>query len=251
MRTGSLRLRLFGLAVVTISVALGLAWLALTFLFERHVRERLETELANQALWFAANISMDGSIVSVRQEHPDPRFGRPFGGSYWQVEPEEGTVLRSRSLWDAKLPPPESSGHASKAYRIVGPNGVPILLRSEWLALPSSAGVRRVYLSVATDYAEIDASVATFGRELAAALILMGLLLTTGAAIQVGVGLAPLGALRNGINEIRMRRSLQLDPNVPQEVRPLVEELNKLLAQQGEALVRARAQASDFAHGLK
>ena len=67
MKTGSLGIRLFGLAGVTIAVALGLAWMALTILFQRHVEARVNAELANQVVFIASNLNSNaGSVCSKR-----------------------------------------------------------------------------------------------------------------------------------------------------------------------------------------
>jgi hypothetical protein len=43
----------------------------------------------------------DGQLELARPP-ADPRFRRPYGGLYWQIE-EAGGLRRSRSLWDAAL----------------------------------------------------------------------------------------------------------------------------------------------------
>lgn len=251
MKTGSLRVRLLGLAAVTIALALGLAWLALTILFERHVKTRVDAELASQIVWIAANMNTDAGEVSLGAEPLDPRFQRPFGGLYWQIEPESGSPLRSRSLWDETLPRPKRDPTGPVSYQATGPQERRLFIRAETLSLPSSEGEQTARVLVAADYGEIEGPVAAFGRELAIALTIIGLCLAAAAALQVGVGLAPLGALRKEIVAIRAGRRLRLDPDVPSEVRPLVEEVNELLTAQDDALARARAQAGDLAHGLK
>jgi signal transduction histidine kinase len=69
--------------------------------------------------------------------------------------------------------------------------------------------------------------------------------------VQTSLGLKPLAILRHQLTEVRSRRLTRLDPNAPLEVRPLVSEVNELLAAQEDALARARARAADLAHALK
>jgi signal transduction histidine kinase len=250
-RTGSLRTRLLGLSAITVGVGLALAWLALTILFERHVERRADSELANEVLEIAAALDADGASVELRSELSDPRFQRPFGGLYWQIEQAGAEPLRSRSLWDEALPDPPIQSQLPVSYEGKGPEGRPLTLRAETLRLQGTQGERTVRVIVAADGAEVRDAVAAFGRDLAVALTVIGVCLTLGAALQVGVGLAPLTSLRKGLAEIRARQRVRLDPAVPSEVRPLVEEVNELLAAQDEALARARARAGDLAHGLK
>lgn len=252
MKTGSLRLRLFVLGAIATALALSLAWVALTLIFERYLRERLDAELSNQLIWFAANLEPTADGVRLRQRPIDPRFSIPFSGFYWQIEPMGGRAQRSRSLWDVRLPAPPPGEEMPVTYEARGPRGARLLLRAERISLPTAQGGRRTLIVIANDYdAAIGRPVAAFGRDLALALGLIGIFLTAAAVVQVALGLAPLGSLRKGVADIRMRRRPRLDPNLPSEVRPLVDEVNELLKQQSEALVRARAQASDLAHGLK
>ena len=71
------------------------------------------------------------------------------------------------------------------------------------------------------------------------------------AWLQVRVGLRPLEALRRGIGAIRSGARARLLDDYPDEVTPLVEEVNTLLDAQDKAIERARASAGDLAHGLK
>ena len=251
MTTGSLRLRLFALAAATIAVALGVAWLAMTVVFERHVKARLEAELANHIVWIAANLTDEGGQIFLRTESPDPRMSRPFGGLYWQVEPEGGNPIRSRSLWDETLPAPPGGSTLPTVYESTGPEVRMLLLRAEALSLALEDSERRVLAIVAADYSEIEGPVSAFARDVALALLIVGLTLATAAAVQVSVGLAPLDAIRREVAAIRARLASRLHPEVPSEIRPLVDEVNLLLASQEEALTRAREHAGDLAHGLK
>ena len=61
----------------------------------------------------------------------------------------------------------------------------------------------------------------------------------------------PLDALRRGVADIRSGRSRRLPAGVPDEVLPLVEEVNALLDAQDREIERSRDRAADLAHGLK
>jgi signal transduction histidine kinase len=245
----SLRARLLGLAAVAIGIGLAIVWFALLAVFERHLERRAEAELASEIIRIAARLDAGGEQLALAAGF-DPRFERPFGGRYWQVEPDGGETLRSRSLWDERLPPP-AAGDGAKAYEAAGPRGSRLLLRAETLTFPGPGGDRRVRVIAASDRAEIDAAVASYGRDLAVALAIAGFSLALGAALQVRLGLSPLASLREGLAEVRAGRRRRLNADVPSEVRPLVEEVNELLAAQDAALSKARAQADDLAHGLK
>jgi signal transduction histidine kinase len=80
---------------------------------------------------------------------------------------------------------------------------------------------------------------------------MLALILIAAAWLQVTVGLAPLERLRRAVAGVISGRSARLATDVPDEVTPLVAEINRLLAAQELALARARTRAADLAHGLK
>ena len=65
------------------------------------------------------------------------------------------------------------------------------------------------------------------------------------------LGLRPLEELRSAVARVRTGESSRIDDTGPSEVRPLVTEINTLLLGERAAVERAKARASDLAHGLK
>ncbi len=63
--------------------------------------------------------------------------------------------------------------------------------------------------------------------------------------------LSPLALLRSHLASLREGRETRLGGNYPQEVQPLVDDLNALLAHREATVQRALAKAGDLAHGLK
>jgi signal transduction histidine kinase len=245
----SLRMRLLALSVVTIGVALLLAWLALTIIFERHIRMRLEEELIANTHALVANLQwQDGELV-VTSRPPDPRFERPLGGLYWQIDQDGAGALRSRSLWDESLPATDRMLPTS--YEAIGPGGRRLFLHGAGFTIPAAEGEERLRVTIGADYQQVEDAVDRFGGELGLALFLIGVALSAAAGLQVSIGLTPLDSLRRQVSAIRAGRKRHLDPDVPKEVGALVDEVNELLSAQENALTRARAQASDLAHGLK
>jgi len=249
--SGSLRLRLLGLAAVSIALALGLAWFGLTVLFDRHVKSRVKAELAAEIVGIATHLDEREGEIVLNAEPPEARFSRPLGGAYWQVDLEDGDVIRSRSLWDETLPAPDGDTPDSVFFEAEGPGGERVLLRSEQLVLETGAGPRQLRVTVAVHEAEVSAAVALFGRDLVVALIMLGLALVAAAVVQIAIGLQPLQRLRTEVEAVRAGGKARLGADVPTEVKPLVEEVNQLLATQEAALTRARSQAADLAHGLR
>ena len=252
----SLRLRLLAGAVIWISLALVVAGTLLTALFRAHVERRLEAELTTQADQIAAALERPGTGQTILTHQPsDPRFRRPYSGSYWQVEGPEGPIFRSRSLWDVALRlhlDASADGgihHRAHRHRIAGPDGQWLIAMEQTVTLPDAPGAYRVV--VATDERELTAADAAFTRTLGLSLGVLALALVAAVAITVRVGLRPLHRLRAGVAAIREGRIKRLEGPFPTETQPLAEDLNALLKRNEEVVARGRIQAGNLAHGLK
>jgi signal transduction histidine kinase len=64
-------------------------------------------------------------------------------------------------------------------------------------------------------------------------------------------GLAPFDQLRRQLGSVRDGTTRQIVGEYPEEIQPLVSDLNSLLDQREQAVSRALAKAGDLAHGLK
>jgi len=254
MRRHSLRLRLLFAAVVSIAVALIAAGFAWVQLFERHVERRLGVELDTHLQQLAAGIQFDSQNRPALKLVPaDPRFGQPYSGLYWQVEDENGIVMRSRSLWDAALALPADPLELGvlHEHEIDGPNAARLLVRERRLLYTAPGGKRTLRLAVALDRRELDRLTTDFASDLTPSLAILAAVLILAAWLQVSVGLRPLEAVRRSLNDVRSARGRRLEGDYPEEVMPLVGEVNELLEAQEQTIARARAHAADLAHGLK
>jgi len=261
----ALRARLAVAAVLSISLALLVAAASLVILFERHVERRIGAELTSQLNRLAAAVQLapDGTI-SVAPPPQDPRFGMPLGGLYWQVDDltAGGTgvgLLRSRSLWDTVLPLPDDALPAGSvhAHQLSGAGGQTLLVRERSVRLtaaatPEAAGqTRTLRLAVAQDRAEVIAARNAFVADMLPYLVVIALVLGLATWAQIRIGLAPLEALRRGVYAVRASAAERLPAHYPDEVQPLVAELNALLEAREAAIAQARSWTADLAHGLK
>lgn len=79
----------------------------------------------------------------------------------------------------------------------------------------------------------------------------LAIVLMAAGVLTVVVGLLPLGRLSRRLGSVRRGASDRLDGSYPEEVQPLVDDLNDLLRRNQEALERSRLEADNLAHGLK
>jgi signal transduction histidine kinase len=251
---GSLRLRLVAGGIVAILIALTIAGVGLTLVFERHVSRTIGEDLDVYLKQLVAGIDADAQGKLVVSRLPvDPRFADPLSGLYWQVSDDGAQLLRSRSLWDTALDLPQDEPSPGELHRhvIPGPANVRLLVSERRVLL--TIGDRRVpvRVAVAADLSRVSAAASQFARDLALALGLLGVVLAVATAIQVGLGLRPLDALRRGVADIRSGQRKHLPVDVPAEVKPLVDEVNGLIDAQEREIERSRSRAADLAHGLK
>lgn len=246
----SLRWRLLAGAVAAIFAALVVAWLFMTVLFERHLERRLQADLTRDALGLVATLALDPSGQPVIETPPtDARLQKPAGGYYWQVTSAAG-ALRSRSLWDATLVLP--AARASDQWtlrRAGGPFDEPVVLLER--ALVVDADFPAVFVQLAQDTRPLATARAEFGRELGAFLVLLWLVLSAAAWMQVTLGLRPLRTIRGDLAALRDNAQARLPASNVREIQPLADAINALADAREADLGRARSRAADLAHGLK
>jgi signal transduction histidine kinase len=253
MTSGSLRLRLIAGGAAALAVALIVAGVGLSYLFERHVMRSLAAELEVDLRQAMATIEIDASgRPLLRREPRDPHFLEPLSGLYWQLSTASG-ITRSRSLWDVTMPlaADELAPGELHLHRIAGPGGSDLIAVERSVFLKWKDEPTPVRLVFAADTARIVAARQAFVGDLVPALGLFGLVLAGAMWVQIGLGLKPLGRVREGIKAIREGSAAALGGPVPTEVAPLVDEVNSLLAAQAVELERSRGRAADLAHGLK
>ncbi|MFN3317387.1 MAG: sensor histidine kinase [Allorhizobium sp.] len=249
--TQSLRLRLFIGAVLAIAFILLLVASGLSRIFSNYVADRYRADMSAIIDQLAAGVEFQGAKALMKNEPGDPRFELPGSGLYWEIVAEDGVVFRSRSLWDIELEP-EGLLDGPYGFREgVGPDGEPLLVQLRKIEIENPDATRPLTLLAAFDRRVIDDAISEYHGAMTIMLVLTAAVLLAAAFMQIGIGLAPLSRLQNGLALVRSGRTDQLPSAGPTELRPLVSELNGLLKERETAVERARARASDLAHGLK
>jgi signal transduction histidine kinase len=237
-------------AAGAILLALTASWFAMTLLFQRHIERRVEAELARDARQLVAGLDLDPEGRPVIERAPtDPRFDEPRSGLYWALSTDR-RQLKSRSLWDERLPPSPTANVTLWSTRVAeGPFNQRVLLL-ERLVQPHSNSAR-VLVQLALDYAVVRDARREFGSDLAFYLVLLWLILSGAAWAQVELGLRPLARVRRELETLKSSPATRLQPGHPREIQPLVEEVNALADAREKDLEAARRRAADLAHGLK
>ena len=254
----SLRWRLLAATLVALTLALVLAGVFLSGLFRDHVLRQFAGTLTAQLDQVTARLDFDpaGQPLLDPQTLSDPRWTRPYSGRYWQVDAMGSStrraVLRSRSLWDDQLTVDDDAlaDGAIHRHEISGPEGASLLVVERTVRRDTAAAARwRVV--VAADMRETEAAVDRFNGILFASLVVLFGLLCAAALVQVRLGLAPLGTLKQALANVREGRTQRLEGRFPQEVQGLIDDFNTVLDRNAEVVARARMQAGNLAHAIK
>ena len=249
--TGSLSRRILLIAAGWITILLLVGGIALdrtlTGLLERQFDEQLNYTIL--AMITSAEIDPYGDVWFNRQL-ADQRFLEPSSGFYWQVSGEGHEDYISRSLWDRTL---EVSGRAVGSGPVYYYSNQfadePLRVVERTIRLPGSDTSWHFVAAAALD--ELDEQIRRIRAILAWSFAVLGIGLFLMAMAQTWYGLGPLRRVRLAIARIRTTGANRVTDPLPQEVQPMVEELNALLAHSERQAEEARTHAGNLAHALK
>ena len=253
----SLRIRLLAGTLVWIVISILVAGWGLGQLFHQHVEAQFDAELNNHLDQLTAQLILDDrNQTQIRLPPSDPRLNKPLSGLYWQIdriaaagELPTKAALRSRSLWDETLAVPADTPADGEIHqhRIEGPQGVALRVVDRTVTIDTHS----LRLIVAANESLMTGPIADFKGHLWLALGILGMGLTFAASMQVFVGLAPLRSMQDALGRVRHGNTRNMEGTFPNEIMPLVNEFNTVLAQNAEVVERARTQAGNLAHALK
>ena len=256
--TRSLANRLLLASLLAAVVMLLMAGLLLFWMFRATLERQFDARLEALINGLLANVEQqaDGGI-QVSRDLGDPLFRLPASGWYWQITPlgkGDGRSLASRSLLEKRFDvhffdslPRAADG--SLHLTLPGPHGKMVRLIEQRLSLFGDAN--RYSVIMAGDADQIRREIASFTQVMALVFAIMGLGLVLTIFIQVRYGLRPLQVLHDEIADIREGRRRKLEGRFPDEIQPVVDELNQLLRANREVVERARTQVGNLAHALK
>ncbi len=221
---------------------------ALYSFFDSLTQRRFDQTLSERHLQVVIALSNSGGDAELMTRFiSDPVYERPYSGRYWQANGPDGDILASRSLFDATFDEAAEAQPEQEYWIGAGPNGPVRGLRQRIRLEDGSPWVVTVADSLAALVAERQA----IRRSLLLTFGLVGALGIAGAMLQTLVVVRPLRKLREDVAH-RWDLETSIDPgNYPEEVAPLVEDINTLLARNREIVERGRRQAADMAHALK
>lgn len=252
--TGSLWRRMIVVATVWIAVLLSGGGFALDRVLSSAITRNFDAQLEYvlTALIASAEIGPDGEVF-LNRAPADQRFLEPYSGLYFQISGETSdpeSWFPSRSLWDRRL----DVGRAHNDFQIhtydseqFTTETLRVLERD--VQLPGSPV--RWRFQVAQSREGLDEQIGVLRRTMVRSFGVLGLGLIVLAALQAFYGLWPLRRMRKAIAAIRSGDKSRIEERFPQEIAPMSEELNDLLAHNEVQAEEARRHAGNLAHALK
>lgn len=233
--------------VISLIVLLTLQWAVVTYainkLTENQLVERLQRE--GESLLAGAEFNASGQLLLVAN-HISAVYQRPFSGHYYVLFSGQQRYT-SRSLWDTDLniTSLNAGEHANLYMR--GPEQQPLLVTVH--GYRKQQGV--ITIAVAENLTNLQANVTRF--QIVYALVsLIGLFaLLAIQRLVVFNALRPLQRIQESMAKLASGEESQISNTGPEEVAPLIDEMNRLLTAVQNKSKRSRESLGNLAHALK
>nr|VVV03931.1 Virulence sensor histidine kinase PhoQ [Aliivibrio wodanis] len=243
----SLKSRLLLAAAFWLSAMIFAAGIGIPKLVNDYLVQDVKSQLLLSMDEITANIEVNskGNLI-MPSRLSDPRFSQPYSGLYWAAS-TKGDELRSRSLWDKKLTFKEDG--LSIKPKVKGANNEELIYIQKNIYLPEIKQPITITVGLDEDPLEKTLHQLTGQLWIILGLLFSGVLFLIG--IQVSWSLRPLAKMQSELVMLRKGEQQALGQHYPQEIAPLVSDLNALLFHYQELLERARHHAGNLSHSLK
>jgi signal transduction histidine kinase len=205
----------------------------------------------------------DGRVTDTNRNffESDSRYQTQYAGRYWAVVGVNaaGEMIgdfRSNSLWDEPVPlPPDTLDLALEKPGAIhfanspGPAGQKVRIAATAILIENRA--TPLILVAAADRTPNDTATRRFRNLLAGTMSALFLGMLGAMVAGLRFSLQPLRKIKTDIADVREGVIARLPDDYPSEVRPLTEELNKLIEHNRDIIERSRTHVGNLAHALK
>jgi signal transduction histidine kinase len=216
---------------------------AISRLTEDQLVDRLQHECEN--LLSAINFNASGQIELDRLRM-EPIYQRTFSGRYYIIQTENQQHL-SRSLWDDDLNIDLLTPGEEKRLRIDGPEQQQLFMVLRGYKKQNHV----LTVAVAENIEPLNANINRFHMTYAFISVIGLLLLLFTQRLIMLSALRPLQKVQENIIKLGRGESSHLDVEGPEEVKPLIAEINRLLTSMDRKYHRSRESLGNLAHALK
>ena len=243
----SLRNRLsFGLIVSLMVLLLAQWWLS-----SRAIENLLESQLLDQLQQdseaLLAGVEFDATgVLTLNSSGLVPAYQQPYSGTYFALQ-YKSEIRYSRSLWDADFTLPTPGGPQALITRQSGPDDQYLLVHARNYEKDNqlfTIAIARDITPLRNNLMQYQLANAGFSALFLLALVLIQRWIVVNT-------LKPLGAVQAALVRLQQGEIAQLEFQGPDEIKPLVVELNRLLTAIDQRLKRSREGMGNLAHALK
>ena len=261
IKRASITARLSAIAGLAIAL-LVLAGVTTNGILTRQLAERVidpQLDAAVRDFLLKVTITEDGQL-SFTAPFIDPRFDQQGSGRYLQLVRIDGGSCAP--VWAAPSLYPSGSSVApglldqacalgdGPAYFTYPAGGVPYRVAASAVTFPDAQG-RYLVVASADPSPETQILSERLGAMSTTLVAIGALIIAFTAFALVWAGAAPLRRLADDVAAVRRGSREALSEDYPQELAPVAEELNALVAHNREVVERARRHVGNLAHALK
>ena len=254
----SLRRRVIILSTVwTVLAVLVLGWFLLSQYRANAERGFADLQQAQLFSLIAAfSVGPNGSLQG-QPNLGDQSFLDAGSGWYWQVSlinQSAATARRSPSLSDVSLPRPSLDAvpydaQFSRIYSGEGAFGNRLRVLEAEIEIGANGEI--ALFQLAGNQSEFDAAIGALAQNIALLLAVFAIGVIAINGLIIAVGMRPLDRVRSAVRAIHTGKAQSLDGEYPQEIQPVVDEMNTLIDNNRRIVERARTQVGNLAHSLK
>lgn len=243
----SLRKRLGRGLMAVLCVIFVLHWIAADWIIRTAAEKQMANRLADDGYSLLETLTYgDDDQITYNSFHISSVYNRRLSGHYYLVK-VDAQAYPSPSLLDFPLAVEPVGPDQNRLYHLTGPNQTPLLV----LGLGAVRFGHRINISIAEDLSAIDHDitsirVAYFGLTLVILFSAIGLL-----RWDIQRSLHPLKAVGNELEQVANGTRQKIESDVPEEIKPLVIEINHLLELVVRRLQQSRTAMGNLAHALK
>jgi signal transduction histidine kinase len=230
-------------------VSLGVGTLLLYSFLNQRVLQRFDAALLDRHTQIVVALSSVGANPGQLSELLfDPAYQTPFSGRYWQVTGSDGQIYTSASLLDATLPEADMASPMLAVLDTESSEVDAVRMARQLITLEDGS---MWTVAVAEGLSGLNTERRETRQSLVVAFALVAVIGMASVLLQTAAIVGPLNRLRRDVSQ-RWDRDEELnEADYPEEVTPLVSDINGLLQRNREIIARSRRQAADLAHALK
>jgi two-component system sensor histidine kinase PhoQ len=249
-RAFSLRARLVALATGVLVVALGLVGVALNQAHYRGAVSLLESQMDSYLYLVLAAADVDEAGVVSVTDLPDPRLNQPGSGTYVHLQ-AAGADWSSPSALGVELPPAAGLEPGQRRFTEAGGDANHFILRYGVAWELADGRTVPLTVSVLVDAAEIGQQTGAFRRSLWRSLGGAAIILALAQLLILYLVFRPFRRVASDVAAIESGATERLEGRYPNELEPLVRNVNRLLETEKSNQQRIRNALDSLAHSLK